>query len=159
MKQFDLQDETLFLLAKQKDGDYDGKDIIDWGINVLINGYESENLYILVGLDAWEYWAINKYFKLSLTDLNISCSWDDQTYSDYYFVTLVKRILQSPKTLEKNIPILNSLLYETTYSENELLSCLAYYFDSELFPNEDPESYILPNLALFLSEVDYSSFL
>ena len=46
-----LQELTLNILAERILTKFDSKQLVKWAIEVILLGYESENLYVLAGLD------------------------------------------------------------------------------------------------------------
>ena len=72
MRNISLQQELdLILSRKLISGFIDNKKCIDWAISLMQRGYESEYLYILAGLDYYEWHSIEKYFDLLIEDLHL----------------------------------------------------------------------------------------
>lgn len=122
MDKIELQTETNLLLAKQIiDRNNCSLDILNWALLLMQNDYYSENLSILVGLDASDFWNIDLFFKKTIDDLNIVCDLDNQTLLDFYLIEHIKRAINNPLQLDTIIYSLSSVLYDTSYHSNKHL--------------------------------------
>ena len=61
---------TISVLAKRYLHPFDSLELVKWSIEILKIGYETENLYILAGLDDENTIVREDYFFKSLSDLN-----------------------------------------------------------------------------------------
>ena len=70
----ELQEITNYLLGKQIITYIDSSEYVDWAVQVLEYGSDSENIRILAGLNYSDTEERIKYFQKSLNDLNIQYS-------------------------------------------------------------------------------------
>jgi hypothetical protein len=95
-----LQEITNYLLGKQIFTNIDSKDYVDWAIQVLQNGFDSENIRILAGLDNSDTEERLRYFQKSLDDLNIQIPTDKNEILKDFTTRLANNVivgLESPK--------------------------------------------------------------
>lgn len=71
MEKNNLRKETELLIAESFLKNFEINKFIDWSVRLLERGYNSANLLILAGLDNEDSIVIEKYFKLSCSDLRI----------------------------------------------------------------------------------------
>lgn len=68
---FNIKDEAQKLLGMMVFDELDSKQFVNWAVNSISNGYESESLLILAGLDVSDTEERKEYFRSSLKELNI----------------------------------------------------------------------------------------
>ena len=89
-----LQELTLYILAERTLTQFDSKKLVDWAVQVLELGYESENLFILAGLDFDSTEEREKHFWESLKDLKIDVEKDEKKLIENYALTIAKKVLK-----------------------------------------------------------------
>src|SRR6478609_5088979 len=72
---------------------YDSKVLVDWAVTLMQNGFESDNLQILAGLDNYDTEEREKYFWKSVEDLSINIDKKEIEFIDFYVETLVEEVL------------------------------------------------------------------
>ena len=76
---------TISTLAKQFSHPFDSIELVNWSIEILKLGYESDDLYILAGLDNEDTIIRENYFFKSLNDLNFIINDKDSILKEYAF--------------------------------------------------------------------------
>ena len=76
---------TISTLAKQFSHPFDSIELVNWSIEILKLGYESDDLYILAGLDNEDTIVRENYFFKSLNDLNFIINDKDSILKEYAF--------------------------------------------------------------------------
>jgi len=155
MKKLDLQTETNLLQAKQiiKRNNC-SPDIIDWAILLMKNGYRSENLYILAGLDINDVWSIDTYFRKTIEDLKIDSDIEKQTLLDFYLIYYIKASISNPSILDKTIWSLTSVIYDTSYYSNKHLNFFFLYDELEELTEMSREEYAMNEFKAFINELE-----
>lgn len=155
MEKLHLQTETNLLLAKQiiKRNNCNS-DIIDWALRLMENGYDSDNLYILAGLDERDIWGIDDYFKKSADDLNIDLTIEKQKLLDFYFIFHIKRSIGNPSILDETVFLLSGVIYDTSYSCNEHLDFFFLYDELEDLTGMSREEYAINEFRAFINELE-----
>lgn len=155
MKNLDLQTETNLLLAKQIiNGFSDSSDIIDWALLLMENGYDSENLYILAGLEAKYVWTIDNYFKKTIEDLNIESNIEKQTLLDFYLIYYIKAAIENPNILDETVFSLSGVIYDTSYYQNKHLDFFFLYDELEDLTGISREDYAIREFKDFINELE-----
>ena len=76
---------TISVLAKRYLHPFDSLELVKWSIEILKIGYETENLYILAGLDDENTIVREDYFFKSLSDLNFIIDDKESILKEYAF--------------------------------------------------------------------------
>ena len=76
---------TISVLAKRYLHPFDSLELVKWSIEILKIGYETENLYILAGLDDENTIVREDYFFKSLNDLNFIIDNKESILKEYAF--------------------------------------------------------------------------
>lgn len=155
MKKIDLQAETNLLLAKWIiKRNSSGNDIIQWALLLMENGYCSQNLYILAGLDSSDLWMLDSYFKKTLEDFNIESSIQENDLLDFYLIYHIKRILDSPEILTIDIiRSLGEIINDTSYSSNKHLDFFFLYDELDELTGMSKEEYAISEFNAFINEL------
>lgn len=155
MEKLDLQTATNLLLAKQiiKRNNC-SSDIIDWALRLMENGYDSENLCILAGLDERDIWGIDDYFKKSADDLNIDLAIEKQELLDFYFIFYIKESINNPSILDETVFLLSEVICDTSYNRNEHLDFFFLYDELEELTGISREEHAIREFKAFINELD-----
>lgn len=88
MKKQILQEKANILSAELLiyNLDFNYKKYIDWAIMLLEQGYDSDSICILAGLDDDDHEVQYKYFERSIEELNIEIIRDDNELIEYYAI-------------------------------------------------------------------------
>ncbi|WP_293914531.1 MULTISPECIES: hypothetical protein [unclassified Sphingobacterium] len=95
-----LDELTLELLAERALAPFDSKGLVNWAVCVLELGYESENLFILAGLDFENTEEREKYFLKSIADLKLDVVQPDDELIEKYAMTIAKRAITGKISIE-----------------------------------------------------------
>lgn len=155
MKNLDLQTETNLLLAKQIINGYsDSSDIIDWALLLMKNGYNSENLHILAGLEIGDSWTIDNYFKKTIEDLNIDSNIEKEILFDFYLIYHIKASIKNPNILDDTVSLLLEAIYDTSYYLNKHLDFISLYDEVEELTGMKREEFALNEFKTFINELE-----
>ncbi|MBD1431582.1 hypothetical protein H8B06_01995 [Sphingobacterium sp. DN00404] len=88
-----LDEITLEILAERALSQFDSKKLVYWAISVLELGYESENLYILAGLDHEETEERKEYFWKSINDLKLDIEKTDEELIEKYAMVIARKAI------------------------------------------------------------------
>lgn len=72
---------------------YDSKVLVDWAVTLMQNGFDSESLVILAGLDKSDTDEREKYFWKSVNELNINVDKKEIDLINFYVDNLVDEVL------------------------------------------------------------------
>ena len=161
MKISNLQKETELMIAESLINEFSSKRYVDWAVKLLNNGYESEYLNVLAGLDNEESETVDKYFKQVLFDLKIEVESDKEKLIEIYATYIAEGVVKKEITTENGLPafvkVANFMDYESKYLEFTYLSDdiyglengeYSYYHDGLTLENK--EGYIIEEFGLFL---------
>lgn len=155
MGAFNLQSETYLLLSKQIVKGYScSSDIIDWALLLMRNGYSSDNLYILAGLDVEDIWTIDNYFKKTIEDLDIDLNIEKQFLLDFYLIYYIKVAINNPSILDETIYLLTEVIYDTSYCLNKHLDFFFLYDELEELTDRNHEEYVMSEFKAFINELE-----
>lgn len=156
MGKLDLHTETKLLLAKQIIEGYScSLDFTNWAVRLMLNGYSSENLHILAGLDDSSFWTIDSFFRKTLDDFNINSNIQKKELLDFYLIYHIKKVLDSPETLTIDIiRLLGEVIYDTSYYPNKHLNFFFLYDELEELTGISREEYALNEFKTFIDELE-----
>ena len=156
-----VQEITYQLLAEKSLTYFDSQKYVDWAVALLENGFESESLIILAGLDSYGTEEKEKYFWKSVDELNIKIEKQDFELIEDYAIFVAKQVVEgkiNPMTgLNKMVNIVcatdYSSEYITFYELEEDIDSLNYsgtaIFNTGLIL-ENKEEYVKEEFKLFL---------
>jgi len=113
----ELENITLESLAESVLPHFDSKKLVDWAINTLKLGYESENLYILAGMDNDTTEEREKYFWKSIKDLNIDCQKSKEKLIEFYANTIAKKTINKELNIENALDKMYKIIIATDYDK------------------------------------------
>ena len=105
---------TISVLAKRYLHPFDSLELVKWSIEILKIGYETENLYILAGLDDENTIVREDYFFKSLNDLNFIINDKDSILKEYAFY-VSKKIINNVLTQDTAINTMYHIYSELDY--------------------------------------------
>ncbi|WP_038332068.1 hypothetical protein [Empedobacter falsenii] len=108
---------TISVLAKRYLHPFDSLELVKWSIEILKIGYETENLYILAGLDDENTIVREDYFFKSLNDLNFIIDNKESILKEYAFY-ISKKFLNSKISEFTAIGIMNQISNEFYFDDN-----------------------------------------
>lgn len=155
------QEETYKLLAQRLFSYFDSKKLVDWAVIMLENGYDSESLIILAGLDSDSTVLREQYFWQAIEELKLDKSKSDIELIDDYAVYIAESVLCKKIDPKNGLLIMQEIVRATDYSNryipfyqlDEDLEYLKYdnrtIFNSGL-SIENAETFIIKEFELFL---------
>jgi hypothetical protein len=111
-----LQEITYYLLGKQIFTHIDSKDYVDWAVQVLENGFDSENIRILAGLDNSDTEERLRYFQKSLDDLNIHIPTDQNEILKDFTTRLANNVIAGLESPKAGLKIMLDIVRASDYS-------------------------------------------
>lgn len=103
---------------------YDGKLFVDWAVSLLKEGYESESLLILAGLDNESLDVCENYFQKALEELAIDVEINESDLIDYYVESVVQEVVTGKMQAEKGRQIMYDVTLKPGYIERYMQFCL-----------------------------------
>ena len=94
LEEMDLQEITYQLLAEKNLIYFDSQKYVDWAVTLLGNGFESESLIILAGLDSYPTEEKEKYFWESIRELGIKIEKSDSELIDNYADFIARQVIE-----------------------------------------------------------------
>ena len=157
----DIQELTYLLLAEKNLTYFNSQKYVDWAVNLLENGFESESLVILAGLDSYSTEEKEKYFWESIKELGISIEKSDSESIDFYANFVAKQVIESKISpmigLMKMLDIVRATDYSSKYIQFDFLDedidylkysgTTIFYTDLTL---ENKDEFIKEEFRLFL---------
>ena len=161
LKKMSVKEITEILLAKKLLSNFDSKNYVDWAISVMERGIESENLFVLAGLDNEDTEIREKYFRKVVEEIKIDINYEDFTLLQNYAKFIAEKVVNGTLSQSKGLSIMNEIVkksdYDSRYMQffelDEDLDYLNYsnntIFNSEL-TIENKGEYILEEFKLFI---------
>lgn len=120
---------------------FDAKKYAAFGVELLENGYDSENIRILAGLDHDDSWAVDQYFGMAAHELGIDMDAGPEKLLQKYAASVAEKVIDGQMVPENAVHIMYNLYmaadYDRRYSIfmelDDALSSLEY--------NEYPHTY------------------
>lgn len=119
---------------------------VDWAVKVIELGYESENLFVLAGLDFDSTEEREKFFWESLKDLKIEVEKDEGKLIENYALTIAKKVakkeIEVDFAFKEMLKIVSASGYDQTY--------IAFYEIDEDLDNLRYDNSVIFNTGLNL---------
>ncbi len=116
-----IKEQTYYLIADRILGKSDSKIYVDWAVDMIQNGHETENILILAGLDSSDTEEREKYFRESLNDLKIDYPDNEKELRSFYSTSLANKVVTGKVSPQIGLKKMTELVYATDYS-NEFLA-------------------------------------
>ena len=113
----DLSFHTYKVLGQKLLSWFDSQILVDWALDLLENGYETESLLILAGLDNTETEEREKYFWKCIKELNIDIDKKEIELIDFYVKSLTQEVLSGNVTPKFALKKMCEVVAKTDYSE------------------------------------------
>lgn len=157
-----LEKITLEILAERALSEFDSKKLVYWAISVLELGYDSENLYILAGLDHEETEEREEYFWKSIGDLKLDIEKTDDELFEIYAMTIARKAINKEIGIDYAFSQMRKIVSATEYDPRymafyELDEDLDYltYDNSTLYNSgltiENYKDFILEEFKIFFA--------
>ena len=95
-----LEELTLEVLAERALSQSDSKLFVDWAVQVLKLGYESENLFVLAGLDFDSTEEREEYFWKCVDDLNLNIEKTEDELLEHYALIIANKAIRKEISME-----------------------------------------------------------
>lgn len=156
-----IKEETYKLLAQRLLTYFDSKKFVDWAMILLQNGYESESLIILAGLDNDTTEVREKYFWQTITELQLDINATDFELIENYAIYIAKSVIDNQLNPFSGLTVMQDIVRESDYSKrfiqffdlDEDIDYLKYDNRTIFNPGltlENTESFIKKEFELFL---------
>jgi hypothetical protein len=148
----DIQKETYRLLAQKLLTNFDNRKFVNWAVMLLENGYESENIMILAGLDKSPSQEIEKYFEMSLKDIKFIVEKSENELVEIYAEYIINEVLKGAMIPSLGLSKMLDIVIATDYNSKYILF---FQLDEDIdylgLDNIDKkESYIQKEFELFV---------
>ena len=116
----DLQLLTNDILAERLLTQFNSKRYVEWAENLMQLGYESENLFILAGLDN-EYSDIREnYFWKTIKDLKIKVNKSEEELIENFAISIAEKVINKQINIDFAFNIMIRIVYKTNYNSRYL---------------------------------------
>ncbi len=96
---------------------YDYKKIVAWAYQLIVKGYQSENLLILAGLGNESSDVIDIYFKKTIEDLKISTDKSDKELIEIFVLQLINEVVEEKIDPRDALSLMQEIVIATDYSD------------------------------------------
>ncbi len=156
-----LEELTLEIYAERALTYFESKHLVTWAVNVLTLGYESDNLYILAGLDNSSTEEREIYFWKSIADLKLNIAKSEEDLMENYALTIAKKAIRKEVSIEYAFSQMRKIVsasgynyrYIAFYEIDEDLDYLNYnnspLYNTEL-TLENSKEFILEEMKIFI---------
>ncbi len=157
-----LNELSIEILAKRALTNYDSVKLVDWALDVLDLGYESENLYILAGLGFDTREEREEYFWRCVKDLKLDFEQTEEKLIEEYALIIANKAIQKKISIDyafnQMLKIVSATGYESRYMAfDEIDEDLDYlkYNNSVLLNSgltiENSAEFILEEFQIFIA--------
>jgi len=158
----DINKVTYQILGQKLLSEFDSKEYVKWAIKVAKEGYDSESLWILAGLDNESTEVREEYFWKAIKELNLEIEREEIELLNDYAIYLSKAVLNNALSPRTGVKKMFDLCRESGYDEkyiqfyelDEDLDCLKYGDITPIFNHniteENANEIILKEFKLFL---------
>ncbi|WP_367331772.1 hypothetical protein [Sphingobacterium multivorum] len=156
-----LEELTLEIYGERALTYFDSKHLVVWTVNVLSLGYESDNLYILAGLDNAFTEERESYFWKSIADLKLDIEKSEEDLMENYALTIAKKAITKEVGIDYAFSQMRKIVsasgynyrYIAFYEIDEDLDYLKY--DNSTLYNkgltlENSKEFILEEMKIFV---------
>ena len=155
-----IQKETDKILGQRLLPRFNSKQFVDWAVNLLSNGYETENIVILAGMDYDSTEDREKYFWKSIEELKIEVNKSDFELIEIYVSQVVEDVCNGRIKPVDGFKIMQDVLRATDYFSKfiqfyliaEDFDCLEYgsypIFNSGI-TKDNKEEFIIKEFELY----------
>ena len=156
-----LDELTLEIYAERALTYFESKHLVTWAVNVVTLGYESDNLYILAGLDNASTEEREIYFWKSIADLKLTIEKSKEDLMENYALTIAKKAIRKEVSIEYAFGQMLKIVSASEYDDRdnpfyEIDEGLDYlkYDNSTLFNTgltlENSKEFILEEMKIFV---------
>lgn len=111
-----VQEETYKLLAQRLFSYFDSKKLVDWAVMMIENGFDSDSLIILAGLDNDLTEVREKYFWQTIDELKLDVNKSDFDLIDHYAIYIAESVVNKKIAPKDGLSIIQEIVRTTNYS-------------------------------------------
>lgn len=89
---------------------------VDWAVDLLQKGFETESILILAGLDNYPREEIEEYFWKSVNDLNLKLKKSDFEFLENFAIYIANGVITNQMNPKAGLRIMNDIVRESDYS-------------------------------------------
>jgi hypothetical protein len=156
-------EETEILLAENLISNTDSRKYVDWAIEIIGKGYDSESLFILAGLDNDDNETREKYFNKTAKELGFKTDFEKTYLLNVLAKNVAGKVVEKQITPSKGLRIFEEIIRESNFDEKYLaffdldedLDMLNYKNSDRINPGmkrEDKDKFISEEFNKFLNE-------
>lgn len=156
-----LQKQVNLLMGERLVMGFDAKKFAVWGVELLQDCYDSDNVRILAGLDYDEHETVDRYFGLVADELNLKTDYSEEQLLFHYAVDLVKKVFNGIVDPVKGVHLMYKIYLQSDYDSRysvfmELddaifsIECKEYPYTWPELTNENKEEIIIKEFKAFL---------
>ncbi len=161
MEKSTLEQLTIELLAERTMTIFDTKELVNWAVKVIEIGYESENLFILAGLDYETTEERECYFSRCVADLELDVEFNKDELLKCYGLMIANKVVRKEIGIEYAFAQMRKVVsasgydrrYSAFYEIAEDIDCLTYQ-DTTIFNGEltlkNANEFILEGFTIFV---------
>lgn len=158
MKQEELQLKTNLVLASNLAQGFSPKRCSDWAIELMLNGYELEELDILAGLDCTESREIERYFEAAVSKLGLALEKEEEVLLDWYVREIAQRVVSGALSPQQGQEIVTEVYYRLDYPSGygDIVYADDYWYVEECngAKSDDYEAYLKNQFIEFLTNTN-----
>ncbi len=159
--ELEITDLTYRILGERLLTEFDSKKLVDWAVELMKRGFETESIVILAGLDYETTEVREEYFNQCLTELNFQNDKSNDELIGYYATHIAHEVIKEKIRPTNALSIMQFIVGATDYSSRfiqfyelgEDYSYLKYdggsIYNSGL-TEENIDGYIIREFELFL---------
>jgi hypothetical protein len=131
-----IEQEVYGIMGEKLVTNYDHKKIIAWAYQLIVKGYQSENLLILAGLGNESSDVIDIYFKKTIEDLKISTDKSDKELIEIFALQLINEVVEEKIDPRDGLSLMQEIVIATDYSDR-FIQFYALQEDLDFYNNLD----------------------
>ena len=111
-----ITEQTNYLLAENLYSQMNPQKFVDWAVDLLQKGFETESILILAGLDNYPRQEIEEYFWKSVNDLDLKLKKSDFELLENFALYIANGVITNQMNPKAGLRIMNDIVRESDYS-------------------------------------------
>jgi hypothetical protein len=111
-----ITEQTNYLLAENLYSQMNPQKFVDWAVDLLEKGFETESILILAGLDNYPTEEIEEYFWKSVNELDLKLKKSDFELQENFALYIAEGVIANKIKPKVGLSIMNDLVRESGYS-------------------------------------------
>lgn len=111
-----IKEQTYYIIADRIIGKDDSKIYVDWAVEMILIGHETENILILAGLDDSDTEEREMYFQEALNDLEIEYPYNNMELINMYSINLANKVILKQISPQIGLDKMTELFHTSDYS-------------------------------------------